>query len=245
MKQTDVPKSSWGAFCNGVSTGGKWSEKETNLHINVLESIAAKIAILTFTKGQSHTAIQLQIDNKTALSYLLKMGGYILQRTPAHQQVNLELPSQQTNCNVCRVPSECSKCACRLGITKCRGQFRMETRCFSFPRDCNTHGTNNSGSVCIQTLPLTSSIHCMETRPGQYSNRCIPASLGQGVQFCFSSIQLDKLGSKEDPPRKNRSSNHSDTHMANSALVCSTSKNICTATISSASDKKFVNKFIG
>ena len=75
VKQTDVSKSSWGAFCNGVSTEGKWSEKETNLHINVLESIAAKFAILTFTKGQSHTAIQLQIDNnKTALSYLLKMG---------------------------------------------------------------------------------------------------------------------------------------------------------------------------
>ena len=28
--------------------------------------------------------------------------------------------------------------------------------------------------------------------------------------------------------------------MANSALVCTTSKNVCTATISSASDKKFV-----
>ena len=33
--------------------------------------------------------------------------------------------------------------------------------------------------------------------------------------------------------------------MPNSALLCSTSKNICTATISSASDKKFVNKSTG
>ena len=169
-------------------------------------------------------------QNCTPISF--ENGGYTQQRTLAHQQVHLELPSQQTNCNVCRVPSQCSKCTCRLGITKCQGQFRLETRCFSFPRDCNTHGTTNSGFFCIQTLPPTSLIHCMEIRPGQYSNRCIPASLGQGVQFCFSSIQLDKLGSKEDPPRKNRSSNHSDTHMANSALVCSTSKNVCTATIS-------------
>ena len=61
----------------------------------------------------------------------------------------------------------------------------------------------NSGSVCIQTLPPTSLIHCMETRPGQHSSRCIPASLGQGVRFCFSSIQFDKSGSKEDPRRKN------------------------------------------
>ena len=85
----------------------------------------------------------------------------------------------------------------------------------------------------------------METRPGQYRNRCIPASLDNGVRFCFYSIQLDKSGSKKDPRRKNRSSNHSDTHMANSALVCTTSENVCTATISSASDKNFVNKSTG
>ena len=54
---------------------GKWSEKEENLHINFLELIAAKFAIPTFTKEQSNIAIHLQIDNKTALSYVLKMGG--------------------------------------------------------------------------------------------------------------------------------------------------------------------------
>ena len=68
--QMDASKSGWGVFCNEVSTGEKWSEKE-NLHINVLEVITAKFAILTFTKGQSNIAIHLQIENKTALSYLL------------------------------------------------------------------------------------------------------------------------------------------------------------------------------
>ena len=71
------------------------------------------------------------------------------------------------------------------------------------------------------------------------------ASLGQGVRFRFSSFQLEKSVSKEDPRRKDRSSNYSDTHMANSAMVCTTSKNVCAATISSASDKKYVNKSTG
>ena len=83
----------------------------------------------------------------TRLSF--ENGTYTQQRTFAHQQVHLKLPSQQTNCNVCRVPSQCSKCTCRLGITKCQGQFRMETRCYSFPRNCNTHRTTNSESVCF------------------------------------------------------------------------------------------------
>ena len=60
------------------------------------------------------------------------------QRCLAHQQVHLELPSQQTNCNVCRVSSQCSECTCRLGVTKRQGQFRTETRCFRFSRDSNT-----------------------------------------------------------------------------------------------------------
>ena len=135
-----------------------------------------------------------------------KNGGYTQHRTLERQQVHLELPSQQTNCNVCRVPSQCSKCTCRLGIKKCQGQFRMETKCFGFLRDCNTHGTTNSGFVCIQTLPPTSLRHCMETRPRPYSNRCIPSSLGWRVQFCFSSIQHVKSGFKEYPPRKNKPS---------------------------------------
>ena len=67
----------------GVNLEGNGSENEENLYINVLESTAAKLA------------------NKTALSCFLKMGVYT-KRTLAHQQVHLELPFQQTNCNVCR-----------------------------------------------------------------------------------------------------------------------------------------------
>ena len=68
--------------------------------------------------------------------------------------------------------------------------------------------------------------------------------LGTGSTVLFS-IQLDKSGSKEDPLRKNRLSDHSDTYLANSALVCTISKNVSTATISSASDKKFANRSTG
>ena len=48
-------------------------EKEDNLQINVLEFIAAEFEILTIAKAQSNIVIHLKIDNKTALSYLLKM----------------------------------------------------------------------------------------------------------------------------------------------------------------------------
>ena len=45
------------------------------LHINALELLAIKLALLTFTTSGSIRSIHVQIENKTAISYLLKMGG--------------------------------------------------------------------------------------------------------------------------------------------------------------------------
>ena len=43
--------------------------------INVLGLLAIKLALLTFTKLGSIISTNFQIDNKTAIPYLLKMGG--------------------------------------------------------------------------------------------------------------------------------------------------------------------------
>ena len=77
-----------GAVCQGTTTGGTWSYQERTKHINILELIAVKHAIMTFTKGKSVTTIHFQIDNMTALSYLAKMGGT---RSPELLQVAKEI----------------------------------------------------------------------------------------------------------------------------------------------------------
>ena len=48
--QTDASKEEWGAHCNGNSSRGRWSKKGQGHHINVLEIMAVKFAIQTFTK---------------------------------------------------------------------------------------------------------------------------------------------------------------------------------------------------
>ena len=59
----------------GMETRRKWSAEERKLHINILELLVVKNAILAFTKEKTINAIHIQTDNTTALSYLLKMGG--------------------------------------------------------------------------------------------------------------------------------------------------------------------------
>ena len=64
----------------GVRTGGYWSREERVLHINVLEMIAIKLAFLSLHKMMNFRSVHLQVDNITALSYLLKMGGTVKAR---------------------------------------------------------------------------------------------------------------------------------------------------------------------
>ena len=105
------------ASMTGVSTGGKWSRQEQKKHINVLELLAVKLALLTYLKDQTRKIIHLQIDNMTALSYLVKMGGHKKPRANSNLKGNLGFSSVQTDHDYCSVPSQQSECDSRLGIT--------------------------------------------------------------------------------------------------------------------------------
>ena len=52
----DASNSGWGAFCNGVGTGGPWSSLESLLHINCKELIAAWYALRSFVKDSGLSA---------------------------------------------------------------------------------------------------------------------------------------------------------------------------------------------
>ena len=73
--ETDASKKVWGTVCRGIRTVGQWFKIEQGLHINQLELLAIKFAILIFAKMREMSAIHNQVDSMTALSYLLKMGG--------------------------------------------------------------------------------------------------------------------------------------------------------------------------
>ena len=57
-----------------VPKGGVWSQAEQALHINILELKASRFVILIFCKYKKDVAVHVQIDNKTALAYLVNMG---------------------------------------------------------------------------------------------------------------------------------------------------------------------------
>ena len=68
--ETDASKKGWGAVCDGVRTGGPWSPKESRLHINCQELLAAFLAVKCFAKGKTHVTIHLKMDSMSALTYI-------------------------------------------------------------------------------------------------------------------------------------------------------------------------------
>ena len=63
------------ATCNGISKEGMWSAQEMKYYINIIELLAVKPAIKTFTKCRDVKTIHLQVDNIAASTDLLKIGG--------------------------------------------------------------------------------------------------------------------------------------------------------------------------
>lgn len=82
---------------------GEWSKEEKEFHINVLELLAVKLALLTFTKANHLQSLHFQIDNKTALSYLLKMGGTANRSMNKLSKDIWEILLSMLHCYFCRV----------------------------------------------------------------------------------------------------------------------------------------------
>ena len=76
--ESDASKSGWGAICQGVSTGGKWTAGEAASHINYLELTAAFLALQSFTKDLNNVGVLIRMDNRTAIAQINKMGGLTL-----------------------------------------------------------------------------------------------------------------------------------------------------------------------
>ena len=76
--ETNASLLGWGVVSEQTCSGGLWSEEERNLYINLLELMAGSFGVKIFTdcKGkENYIHVKLRMDNKTAVSYINRMGG--------------------------------------------------------------------------------------------------------------------------------------------------------------------------
>ena len=76
--RTDTSTHEWGAFSEGISTGGRWSPQAAQLHINALEPLAVFLGLKALCSSEHHYHIKVLSNNTTAVTNLRNMGGISL-----------------------------------------------------------------------------------------------------------------------------------------------------------------------
>ena len=80
IMKTDASKKGWGAFCQGIPTGGEWTSEEKENHINILELKTGKLALMSFHKTNRNESSSFSNRQYNSLDVLTKDGGYWGQR---------------------------------------------------------------------------------------------------------------------------------------------------------------------
>jgi len=72
---TDASTTGWGAHLETAYTMGTWTVPEAKCHINLLELLAVKYALLAFQTSLQNKSVLLMSDNSTVVAYLHNQGG--------------------------------------------------------------------------------------------------------------------------------------------------------------------------
>lgn len=72
---TDASTTGWRAVLGNKQIHGFWTERERQMHINLLELKAIWLALISLEAEIKNCHILLRVDNTTAIAYINKMGG--------------------------------------------------------------------------------------------------------------------------------------------------------------------------
>ena len=72
---TDTSNKGWGAVMGEEKTGGRWTETESNNHINCLELMAVFLGLKALCINMTSVHIRIYSDNTTTVNYINSMGG--------------------------------------------------------------------------------------------------------------------------------------------------------------------------
>ena len=209
------------AYCQGMSTGGRWLPEETSYHINCLELLAGSLAIMSFTKNKAKAQVLLLMDNISAVTYINKMGGT---HTPMLSYLAKNLWDWCLTHNI--------SVTARYIPGMQNVEADRESRVFLDSSDWKLHpGVFNPhhqkwGPVDIDLfascLLPTRSVCKLESRPSSNSHGCIHPGLGDFSGLCLSSICPDRLMPSPHSEPAGVTHGVCSTSLASSALVSTT-----------------------
>ena len=234
---TDASHYGWGAHLEPttLSFHGRWTENQSQLHINMLEMMAIRLALKQAKTFIHHSCIMISTDNTTVVSYINKQGGTHSPNlcVEVWKILNWCL-EQDIVIRVRHIPGKFNILADRLSRldkpiktewsldqTVANSVFQM----LNFP-NVDLFATRFNHRLPLYVSPVQSTsdrgpVHGLE------SSSCI----------CFSSFYSDTCCSRENPTTSVQNSSHSSV-LATATVVLRTSSSISVSSDSSATNSK-------
>ena len=164
----EASKTCWRAVCQRTTTRETWSYQEMTKHINVLELIAVKLAILTFTRRKSITPIYLQIDNITALSYLVKLGET---RSQQLLQASKKIWDYLLANQIAVTAEYLQSTSGRLATQKSWRFKRLEIESQNIFLDCGSQRNTSNRPIFFPTEPSVTKTYVLKSGPRELWSR--------------------------------------------------------------------------
>ena len=224
--ETDASRKGWGAYCEGVSTGGPWCSEEKRLHINCLELLAGSFAIKTFTKTTACAHVRLLMDNAAAVAYINKMGGYSFTCFNQSSNCPVGVVSRESTDSVSSTPPGKIKHTSRQGIEDFNRLERLETQSQPISSNIENMGPTRNRSLCITSDISASSLCQLEARSSSHTDRCIHNELAKNPRVCLPAIRLNRPMLTAGHVSESRTINSNISSLASSALVPTTTPTV-------------------
>ena len=194
-----------------------WSLDEKKLHINILELMAATLAIKTFTMTQKDG--NTTPDGQHGCLVVLVENGGSEERTVGHyQQGDLRLPTAMQDHDYCRVYSKCNEYRSRQGIKPNQGFQRVEIMPRNIQESMPSQGDPRD-TICLPQGCHTSS-HIMSWKPNLFSKGtgCLSNQVGEQVILGLPTVCTNRECLEEITIRS-RDNDSDNTSMATLVMV--------------------------
>ena len=184
---TDASQKGWGAHLNEIVLSGLWSNKEAQLHINVLELKAVLLALKGFQEHLQGQRVLICSDNSTVVSYLNKEGGtHSIEMCALIWRILAFTNSRRIQIRARHVPGSLNVIADSLSRRDKVIQTEWSLHQQIFNQICSLAHTNGR-PVCNSSKSQTSNLCISCLRQKGLENRCIEYLFGMPRRLCLLS----------------------------------------------------------
>ena len=212
------------------SQQGVNGQKRTGKPLKCLRNNACEICNTDFYKKYLKFNYSYSDGQQSCPIVSFKNEGYTQSGTFKMHQVDylLALSAVSWDHNYCKIFTKQTECLSRLGVSEFQGSLRLKTASKHVSEHNQTFWISNSGPLCIQAVPSSSTIRSIEARSKQHSNRSNATVLEQNFSICFPPFQSGKSNSEKGASRKGRVNDNTYTNMANTTLVYTSVRDVNT-----------------